>query len=141
MLHDAKLLLPNHCIMPKDLLALGFCEVHHQYRCIWQPNTGHFSFTSLILSCYSTYVGFILHTDLDQFKRNDNNSFGHTCTDTSSDGKGLCDLFHTKKLLVQSCVLFIGGKFGGTFGCFHKNGSSNTAVQSRGTFLRDNVIF
>lgn len=37
MLHDAKLLLPNHCTVPKDLPASKSCEVHQQYRCIWQP--------------------------------------------------------------------------------------------------------
>lgn len=136
MLHGAKLLLPNHCTMPKDLPASKSCEVHLQYRCIWQPTLHYLVLRHFFLIAHYTYVGFILHTNLDQFKGNNKNSFGHTCTDTSSNGKGLGNLLHTKELLVQSGVLFISGKFGGTLGCFHENRGSNTAVQSRGTFFK-----
>lgn len=71
-----------------------------------------------------------MHTDLDEFKGNDQEGFSYTSTDTSSHGQRLGDLFQTKHLFVESGVLFVGSEFGGTLGGFDKNGSSNTTVQS-----------
>ena len=59
-------------------------------------------------------LGFVLHTDFDEFEGDDDKGFGGSGGGARQDGKGLVHLGDTEGVAVEFAPFIVGGEFGGS---------------------------
>ena len=76
-----------------------------------------------------------LQPDLDQLERHNDESLSGTSRSASQDREALGHLGDTEQVPVDLAPFVVGSELGGTLGSLHKNGSRDTAVETRSTAL------
>ena len=74
-----------------------------------------------------------LQPNLDELERHNDESLSGTSRCTSQDRESLGHLGDTEQVPVDLAPFVVGSELGGTLGSLHKNGSRDTAVETRST--------